>query len=134
MISRDGEPSKTPEQKIHERKCCQDEQHWPQQTEIEGIIAIRRRYQLKLRRCCRIFVRLRKRSFFGLAREIVELPRRMRGRGKPCVGPQEVKPSGKIHTETPAIQGTKNLHDFLLNPCAWRWCQPTFAAQMFAEL
>jgi len=114
VISRDGEPSKTPEQKIHERKCCQDEQHWPQQTEIEGIIAIRRRYQLKLRRCCRIFVRLRKRSFFGLAREIVELPGRMRG-GKPFAGRQDVEVSGRLDTEVPALHGTKNLHSFLCN-------------------
>ncbi len=49
---------------------------------------------------------------------------RKAGSGKPCVGPQDGKPAGSAYIETPAIHGTKNLHDFLLIPRAWLSSQP----------
>ena len=129
-----------------DRDCCQDDQCWPKYTVI-----MRARYHdlqwycrflagnmvqsiliwhgcyLRRGRCCRILrgilMRLRRLNPLGLARVRAEVPRQTRG-GKPCVGPQDGKPSGRPHIETPAIHGTKNLHGFLLNPCAWLWSQP----------
>ena len=130
----DWAPATAPDQEEGEPDCRQNDQRWSQQTEIERGIPVRYRDQRKLERSCRILMRLRVCSSFGLADEIAEVTRHTLW-DKPCAGPQNVKISGRLDIETPAIYGVKSHYDFLLKPCARRWSQPQpFAACIFGEL
>lgn len=63
---------------------------------------------------------IHRRRLSELTTVIAKSFRKARSR-KPRVGFQNYEISGRPHAEPPTILGTKNLHGFLLTPCAWPW-------------